>query len=259
MFDLFFTTKIPDSMRFRSFTPLYFLLLSIIFFAVFFAARRMKKLPREKRGTMLLIVTWALPCVYLSRFTVFALLEHFVEPQMSLLDRLPFHLCATNAIIMPVAVTTRNRVLLNFVYAIALPAAAAAMLTPAMSYYGLYFYFSWQVLFFYLDHGLMVMTAVLCVVSGLVRPSAKEAPKVLGLFLAYCAVIYPVNRLLGENYLFLNYPDEGTVMAYFAKYLGNPGYLVPMAFLLVIIVSLMYLPWILREKRIIKIDSNQSQ
>lgn len=246
-------------MRFRSFTPQYFLLLFFVFSAVLFAARRIKKLSRQKRGKMLLIITWSLPCVYLSRFAVFALLEHFVEPQMSLLDRLPFHLCATNAIIMPLAVTTRNRVLLNYMYAIALPAAAAAMLTPAMSYYGLYFYFSWQVLFFYLDHGLMVMTAVLCVSGGFVRPSAKEAPKVLGLFLAYCAVIYPVNRLLGQNYLFLNYPDEGTVMSYFAKYLGNPGYLVPIAFLLVIIVFLMYLPWILREKRTSNIKFNQAR
>lgn len=249
LFEMFFTTRIPESMRFRGFTPPYFLLLLLVFLAVFFAARHMKSLPQEKRDKMLLIVTWSLPCVYLSRFIVFALLERFVEPQMSLFDRLPFHLCATNSVIMPLAVTKRNKILLNYVYAIALPAAAAAMLTPAMSYYGLYYYFSWQVLFFYIDHGLMVMTAVLCVAGEFVRPSIKEAPKILGAFLAYCAVIYPINRILGQNYLFLNYPDEGTVMAYFANYLGNPGYLAPMAFLLVAVVFLMYLPWILLARK----------
>lgn len=249
LFDLLFTTNIPDSMRFRGFTPPYFLLLIIVALAIFFAARHMKSLPAERRGKWLRIVTWSLPCMYLSRFLVFALLDHFVEPQMSLLDRLPFHLCATNAIVMPLAVTTRNKTLLNYMYAIAMPAAAAAMLTPAMSYYGQYAYFSWQVLFFYIDHGLMVMTAALCVAGGFVRPSIKEAPKIMGAFVAYCAVMYPVNRLLGQNYLFLNYPDEGTVMAFFAQYLGNPGYLAPMAVLFAAVVGLMYLPWVLRERR----------
>ena len=249
LFQLFFTTRIPENMRYRSFTLLHFVLLLGVAAGILISAKHIKRADSPRKEKMLLVFTWALPGMYLLRFVVFWLLDSFVEPQMALLDRMPFHLCAMNAIVMPVAVAKKNKTLLNYMYAIALPAAVAAMLTPAMSYYGRYFYFSWQVLFFFLDHGLMVLVAVLAVCGGLLRPDVKELPRVAVLFVAYAAIIYPVNKLLNQNYLFLNYPDQGTVMAFFAKYLGNPGYLVPLALLAAAVVLLMYLPWILIDRK----------
>lgn len=249
LFNLFFTTRIPDNLRYRSFTWPHLVLLLAVFACVFLLARHIKALEPDSREKMLKGFTLALPCIYIVKFAVFLLLEYFVEPQMSIVDMLPFHLCALNAIVMPIAVFKKNKTLLNYMYAIALPAAAAAMLTPAVSYYGRYFYFSWQILFFFIDHGLMTLVPVLAISSGLMRPDAKMLPRILLLFLAYSACIYAVNKLLGENFMFLNYPDEGTVMAFFAKYMGNPGYLAAMAALTAIIVVSMYLPWIFSRRR----------
>ena len=202
-----------------------------------------------RRERLLVFFTWALPCVYMLRFTVFLLLDLFVEPQMSLLDRLPFHLCSLNAIIMPIGIMSKNKILLNYMYAISLPGAAAAMLTPAMSYYGRYFYLSWQVVFFYLDHAIIVIIPILAVVCRVFRPDVKYLPRVMMLFLPYTAAIYIANKCLGENWLFLNYPDEGTVMAFFAGFLGNPGYLFALAALTAVIVLCMYLPWLAVDRR----------
>lgn len=249
LFNLFFTTRIPENLRYRSFSPLHFVLLLGVAICIFLAARRMKRLNTEEKHKMLLIFTWALPVMYVFRFTMFEILGRLVEPQIGIIDRLPFHLCTLNAIVMPLAVLKKNKILLNYVYAIALPGAVAAMLTPAMSFYGRYFYFSWQVVFFFLDHGLMAAVAILAISSGLMRPDVRALPKATAAFLGYCAVIYPVNKIFNQNFLFLNYPDEGTVMTFFAKYFGNPGYLVPMAVLAAVLIFLMYLPWILLDRR----------
>lgn len=248
-FELFFTTHIPESLRYRSFTLPHLALLLAVAAGILAAAHRIGRLGAARRRRMLLRFTWALPCVYVLRFLVFSLLDHLVEPQMSLLDRLPFHLCAMNAVVMPLAVMRKNKTLLNYMYAIALPAAVAAMLTPAMSYYGRYFYFSWQLLFFFLDHGLMVLVPILAIRAGLLRPDVRTLPRVLGLFGAYAACMYVMNKLLDQNYLFLNSPDQGTVMAWFAHYLGNPGYLLPLAALTAAVVCLMYLPWLFLNYR----------
>ncbi len=242
-FDLLFTRKIPAELKFQGFAWPHVLLLLLVLLSVFLSVMYTKRQENQQKYKLLMLFTFAVPLVYLFRFIVFALLDRFVEPQMSLLDRLPFHLCALNAIIMPFAVFRKNEILLNYMYGIALPAAAAAMLTPAMSYYGQYFYFSWQIVLFFIDHGLMVLVAVLAVCSGFFRPNYKLLPHMFAFFLAYCAVIYPVNKLLNQNYLFLNNADKGTVMAFFEAYLGNPGYLAAMALLVTLIVFLMYWPW----------------
>jgi len=248
LFELFFTRSIPGDLRFSTFaTPHVLILLSSAIFVSLTAviANRMEGARRKK---LLTFFTWALPVVYLSRFTVFYLLDIYVEPQMSLLDRLPFHLCALNAIIIPLGISTKNKTLLNYMYAISLPGAAAAMLTPAMSYYGQYFYLSWQIIFFYLDHALMLLTPILAIVCKMYRPEHRYIPRVAALFLPYTVAIYIADKLLNQNWLFLNYPDEGTVIALFAEYLGNPGYLAALALLAVAIVVFMYLPWIIKSR-----------
>lgn len=249
LFDLAFTTHISPELRFRGFTLPHAALLLLTAVLVVWAACAVPRREPERRRRILLICTWAIPGIYLLRFIIFALLEAYVEPQMPLADRLPFHLCPLNAIIMPIAILSGNRTLLNYLYAFSLPAAAAAMLTPAMSYYGRYAWFSWQVLFFFFEHGMMVAVAVLAIRCKLFRPDIRALPWAAALFLGYCAVIYPVNLLTGQNYLFLHYPDEGTVMAFFAQYLGNPGYLLPLAGLSVVVVGLLYLPWVMVERR----------
>jgi len=245
MLDFFFTTSIPDTMRFQSFGiwhGLYILTPALAIWLIIWMCRH--KSP-EENTKLLRAFTWALPVMYLHRFTVFALLDYHVEPQMPFLDRLPLQLCTMNAIIMPIAVKTRMKFLLNYIYGICLPGAAAAMLTPAMSYYGKYAPFSWQVFFFFLDHALMAFVPIFAVSTGFFRPDIRYAPKILGIFGIYAACMYPLNKLLDQNFLFLNYPDQGTVMAFFASYLGNPGYLLPLAGMVVFIVGLLFLPWYL--------------
>ncbi len=247
LFDLLFTTRIPAWLRFRSFSPEHFLLLSVFAGLVLILARR-----HGARGSFAALrrLALALPCIFIIKFAAFALLEFFVEPQMSLADRLPLHLCAMNALVMPLAVFKRNKLLLNYVYAVALPAAVFAMLTPAMSYYGGYFFLSWQVLLFYIDHALMALVAVLCVKTGLVRPDFRELLPVTGLLASYAAFIFILNKLTDLNFLFLNYPDEGTVMAFFAYYMGNPGYLAALAALTSAVIALMYAPYFIIDEKL---------
>ena len=247
-FNLLFTRNIPDGLRFRSFgTPHIAYLLAAALLA-FIMAMRAKHLDAARKEKSLKFFAWALPIIYLSRFTVFILLDTFVEPQMSLLDRLPFHLCALNAIIIPLAVSKNSKTLFNYMYCISLPGAAAAMLTPAMSYYGQYFFISWQIVFFYLDHTVMTLVPVLAVAYGKFRPDYRRLPHVAAIIVPYTIAVYFADKLLNENWLFLNYPDEGTIIALFAVYFGNPGYLAAMFALAFAVIFLLYLPWIIDGK-----------
>jgi len=256
-FDLLLTRNIPEHIRFSGFTTPHYIYLLAAALYICTVAILAKRAGAAKREKMLVFFTWALPCVYLFRFTVFFLLDVFVEPQTTLLDRLPIHLCTMNAIIMPLAVFSKNKYLLNFIYAVSIPGAASAMLTPAMSYYGWYFYMGWHVSFFFLDHATMLLVPILAIISGRLRPDIKTMPKAMAVFLSYAGVIYIIDKLTGENLLFLNWPDEGTLLSLMADYLGNPGYIGGLAGLTAVIIILMYLPWIIAARRGAKYKSIQ--
>ena len=86
LFDLFFTTRIPAWLRFQTFSPEHFWLLSVFTGLILLLARRHGS---HENFSLLKRLTLALPCLYAVKFAAYALLERFVEPQMSLADRLP--------------------------------------------------------------------------------------------------------------------------------------------------------------------------
>ena len=252
-FELIFTRQIPDEMRFNTFAAHHFLYLLAVTLFITIIALWAKRSDSRRKEMILTCFTWGITGMYLLRFAVFMTLDAFVEPQTSLLDRLPIHICSLNSIVMPLGVFRRNKTLLNFMYAISLPGAAIAILMPAMSFYGFYYYMSWHIITYFLDHANMVLVPILAIVCGRFRPEPKRLLRVAAYFFPYAAVIFVANRILNENMLFLNWPDEGTIIAVFAQYLGNPGYIWSMAAMMVIIVSSLYLPWAigarLRRKR----------
>ncbi|MDR2932826.1 MAG: hypothetical protein LBV27_06925, partial [Oscillospiraceae bacterium] len=69
LFDMMFTTRIPESLRFRSFSRPHVVLLLLVACGSMAAACIASKKDEGKRRRLLLIGTWALPCIYVIRFT----------------------------------------------------------------------------------------------------------------------------------------------------------------------------------------------
>ena len=63
--------------------------------------------------------------------------------------------------------------------------------------------------------------------------------------LIIAVLVYIFNKLAGTNYMFLNWPSEGSPLEWFA-FLGRPGYLVGYLPLLAIAWTPIYLPGRLR-------------
>jgi hypothetical integral membrane protein (TIGR02206 family) len=154
-------------------------------------------------------------------------------------DNLPLHLCSAAGIAVPVAVWTRNATLLNVAWALALPGAVAALLTPSQLYHA-FAWFSVHYFFFNLSHWLIVMTAIGAVAAGLFRPEIRYYWRVLGLGAAFMAVVYPVNKALGTNFMFVNWPEPGTPLESLGNLFGNPGYIGGLVALAAAVIAAMY-------------------
>ena len=244
LFDLFLTRFVPDEIKFRTFSFPHFVYIAVIVLAIYFAARYIRKIPQEKAEKIIKVLALSLIVIYFYRFYMFRKYDY----KYDFIDNLPFHLCIINQFVIPYAVFRKNRVLLNLSYCIGAPAAAIAILTPSELYKD-YFYLSWYAIFFFLLHFLIVLLPILCINAKIFRPDYKLMPKACGVFLGFTAFVYGLNKLLNANFMFINIPEPGTLMEPFYKWLGNPGFIAPLLIVLFFVLFMMYLPWIIIDKR----------
>jgi uncharacterized membrane protein YwaF len=144
---------------------------------------------------------------------------------------------------MPAAVISKNKTVNNYCYSVLLPGAIIAMLTPADMFWD-YFYLGWFPLFFFIWHFIIAIIPILSIKAGIYRPDIREFPKMIVISLAYMAIIYPLNKLLNTNFLFINTPSRGSLLETYYGWLGNPGYIVPTFITFAAVVFLMYIPWV---------------
>ena len=67
--------------------------------------------------------------------------------------------------------------------------------------------------------------------------------------LAVAAVMYVFNKLAGTNYFFLNSPAPGSPLEWFARFLGNPGYILGFLPIMAVVWLALYLPWLWKGRK----------
>jgi hypothetical integral membrane protein (TIGR02206 family) len=161
-------------------------------------------------------------------------------------EALPLHLCNISLFIEFFAVfLKKSQLLKEFAYALSLPSALAALITPGWYYP----FFSFLYIEMVLTHMLLVLIPVLIVWGDGFRPDYRRLPKVSLLFAVLIAMAVSANLLLGSNYMFLAYVPRDTTLVIFETWFGNPGYELPEFILLLIIWAILYMPWKLSENR----------
>lgn len=159
---------------------------------------------------------------------------------------LPLQLCSISIFIEFFAVFLKKSVLLKeFAYALSMPSALAALITPGW-YYPI---FSFQYLESALTHALLVLVPVLLVWGDGFRPDYRRLLKVSLLFVVFIAIAVTVNLLIGSNYMFLAYVPRDTTLVIFETWFGSPGYILPALVLLLLIWTILYLPWMLKDRK----------
>lgn len=177
------------------------------------------------------------------------------------LENLPLHLCSFNAIVLPVAVLTKNKALGNLLLLWCLGAMAALILNTEMAETEL---LGWPFFFYYFPHVVEIAIPLLMVSLGKVRKDPKCIFSTVGITLGVYTLVHFVNlglnrlfvaldvrNLSGDiilaNYMYTLKPNNplselfyGLVGAYWHMYLALP---ILVAYLLIV-----YAPELLKKK-----------
>lgn len=160
---------------------------------------------------------------------------------------LPLWLCSATSWTMPLLLVFRSRKYFEWVYFMGLIGASMALLTPDLMQFGFPHFRFFE--FFTLHGALIVAIVYMTCVEGF-RPTWKSLPMVFVVtnsFWLFCAW---VNSLIGSNYLYTQgkLPTPSPL-----DYLGpHPWYLLSMEVIGILLCVLLYLPFVIKDKRIHK-------
>ena len=191
----------------------------------------------QKGRLRLLIALWvAFTAIELCKYVNFAL--H--PDQFDIKTGLPFHLCSISLFTYPLAVFTENKIFRNFIYAVNMPGALFALITPDIgNSTALSFYFIHLIT----AHTFIVLIPLYMVSCGFFRPDYRWLPGVALMFLVTMIPALLLNRFTGSNYYFVNGPVKGTLTGQFAEWTGEDMYLLPVIALLAAVWAILYAPF----------------
>lgn len=107
------------------------------------------------------------------------------------LNYLPLHLCSINAMVLPIAVLTRNKTLSNLLLVWCLGALAAIVLNYEMAEAKL---LSWTFFFYYFPHVMEFGIPILLFALGLVKKDQRCILSTMGITMASYTVVHLVNK-----------------------------------------------------------------
>ncbi|WP_248403469.1 YwaF family protein [Butyrivibrio fibrisolvens] len=139
-------------------------------------------------------------------------------------------------------------------YVLIMPGSIAALLFPDWTIY--YPVLNFMNLYSFAWHGALILYPLLLRRTGLVKPSIKHIYQPILFLLVTTPLIYAFDQHFNCNFFFVNWPVPGSPLSYFASLLGNPGYLIGYAWLVLIILIIVYvidllIKTILKDERII--------
>ena len=159
---------------------------------------------------------------------------------------LPLHLCGLAVFLTLWHSLRPGETLGNLLYGTCMPGALFAALFPDWTAYPA---FSYHSIVGFTVHALLIAYPLSLVLAGDLRPDARRLPRCLLWLLGMAVPVYFFDRAVGANYMFLLLPAGGSPLAWFASFLGTPGYLLGYVPMIVLVWLALYLPfWVGKKK-----------
>lgn len=158
-------------------------------------------------------------------------------------EDLPLHLCNISGYLSLYVLFTRKKGIYDFLFYAGLLGASVAILTPDVRYnFPHITYWGYMI-----DHYSIVMTCwFLLVVEGW-RPSNKSVQRTFLLLNALLVVTVFVNKWTGGNYMYVSHkPANPTLLDVMGPY---PWYLLSLEGVVLVVCSLIYLPFWLQDRK----------
>jgi hypothetical integral membrane protein (TIGR02206 family) len=239
MFKYFLTyeTQLPEGVGFGMFTPKHWLALAVIALFIISMCYYYKSAGAVKRRIILRTVAVTALVLETVLLTACIIAEGF-SPEF-----LPFHLCNLGLFVAAFHAFYKNKVTEQLLYWLTLPGTLVALFVPTWGVYPIINLFS---LMSFSTHTLEIAFVLMQLTTGELKPQIKRIYYPV-LFLMFTATpLYFLNRLWGTNFMFLNYAEPSTPLAWLESTFGSgAGYMLSFAGLLLAVWVLLYIPWIL--------------
>lgn len=172
-------------------------------------------------------------------------LWNLVNGQWTVETMLPLHLCSLFVFLSAIMLLTRNYPIYEFAYFLGIGGALQALLTPDAGIYGFPHYRFLQTM---ISHGLIVSASVYMTLVEGFRPTWRSLGKVALWGNVYMAVVFALNLLLDSNYMYLAHkPATASALDLLGPW---PVYLFWLEVIGVVVFSLLYLPFAIRDRRV---------
>lgn len=242
MLNYFFTYDIhlPEGVGISLFGGEHFRWLIFSIFACMALCRIYLELPQTKTKTMRRIIALCILSCELTKAFV------LIRNDLYSIYYLPLHLCNLAGFFILFHAITNRPLVAHFLYAICMPGAICALLFPDWIRYPAFNLLSINS---FLEHILLVAYPILLVARKEITPNVTALPRC---FLILCGLSIPVyifDKLFEANYMFLNWPSPGSPLEVFAKFWGEPGYLLGFIPLLLTAWLLLYTPFLIVQRR----------
>ncbi len=160
-------------------------------------------------------------------------------------ETLPLHLCSINIFVCLWHSIHPTSLAKHILYTLCLPGALIALLSPtwlALPINNICHITSEAL------HIELVLYPILLLAGGF-KPDIKQVPKVIIVLLIVCCIIQPINKTLGTNFMFINGYEDNIITEVFASIFGNNLYIIGFIPVIAVLVAVLYLPWILAERK----------
>lgn len=237
-----FKSDLPSGMGVKTFSLAHLSLLAVSTIAILLIIHIYRRQTDAGKRKIKWTATILMLAVYFSRWLWVTGMGYPVY----ILRLLPLHLCGLSVILESAAVASNNLVLKEFSYSLSLPGAIAAMSNPGLGPYPL---LSFRFFEFAMTHTLLILIPMLFLFGDGFRPNVRRLPQCIAILLFFVGLAVIVNRSLGSNYMFLNHAEKGTILVVFDRWLGTPGYLIPIILAILVVWFVLYAPWQITRRR----------
>jgi hypothetical integral membrane protein (TIGR02206 family) len=163
--------------------------------------------------------------------------------EWSLQITLPLQLCDLSLFLTIAVLLTRKQLLSELLYYWGLGGATQAMLTPSIGPYTFPHFVYYQ---YFISHWAILFVCAYILAVENFRPSRGSVVRTFLITNAYAALIFPINLLIGSNYLFLNWKPEISLLDLLGPW---PWYILSLEGVVLVMLILMYLPFAFGGKK----------